>query len=41
LTPRGRTILRIVSFLRRYEPALQAEDLFAKDGRSEPVAVGK
>jgi DNA-binding XRE family transcriptional regulator len=34
VTPGGRTVLRIISFLRRFEPALKAEDLFAKDGRS-------
>jgi DNA-binding XRE family transcriptional regulator len=33
-TPGGRTVLRIVAFLRRFEPALKAEDIFAKDGRS-------
>ena len=34
ITPGGRTVLRIVGFLRRLEPRLRAEDLFAEDGHA-------
>ena len=34
VTPGWKTIVRIISFLRRYEPDLRAEDLFARDGRA-------
>lgn len=33
-TPGGRTLLRIVAILRRFEPSLRPEDLFAKGGRA-------
>lgn len=32
--PRSETLLRIVAFLRQYEPRLEADDLFARGGRA-------
>lgn len=34
VTPGARTLLRIVSYLRRHEPTLRLEDLFATDGHA-------
>ena len=40
--PHGRTMLRIVSYIRRnFDPSFRAEDLYAKGGRAEPVTASR